>query len=263
MNKKAVITIIILVLLVLGLGGYLAYDKIYLQYFNEESARTMINDVSVDVNELFEAGGILDKLDRAYGDSNSTYFGYIYSLDKRYSKISELDINPLLYAAMYDNMVCNGTAQKMPETLVKSNLNKMFGSQVKYKGSTVTAGTSYIFNYDDATKSYTYTIPYAVNPYAPTYKAANVSTTVEEGKVIVTRRAFYVEFENSGTGTEYTRAIIYKSQDKKNKLLTLQLKNGVLNTDEVLAKTGSKMTTYIYTFTEESEGYKLYSVERK
>ena len=40
MNKKVIITIVILVLLVIGLGGYIAYDKIYLNYFNEESAKT-------------------------------------------------------------------------------------------------------------------------------------------------------------------------------------------------------------------------------
>ena len=97
MNKKAIITIIILVLLVLGLGGYLAYDKIYLKFFDEESAKTTINDVTLDVNDLFDIGTVLNKIDNAYGDSNSTYFGYIYELPKRVNKISELGTDELVY----------------------------------------------------------------------------------------------------------------------------------------------------------------------
>lgn len=262
MNKKVVFTIIILVLLVIGLGGYLAYDKIYLQYFNEETAMTMIDDVNVDVNDLFEVGNVLDKLDRAYSDSNSTYFGYPYELKKRVNKVSELELNALIYASVYDNLLFTNTQQTIHESLVKKNLNKMFTSSVKYVGSTVTAGTSYILNYDEATKLYSYTIPATANVYAPTYIAVNTSTTVEEDKVLVTRKVFYVEYE-SLNGKDYTQAVIYKARDKKTKLITLKLKNGTLSTEEVIAKTGSKMNSFIYTFTLDEDGYKLYSIERK
>ena len=46
-------------------------------------------------------------------------------------------------------------------------------------------------------------------------------------------------------------------------IITLLLKNGLLSVDEVFAKTSSKMNTYIYTFTEDVGGYKLYQIERK
>ena len=263
MNKKVVLTIVILVLLVLALGGYIAYDKIYLQYFNEESAKTVINDVPIDVNDLFETGIVIEKLDRAYGDSNSTYFGYLYELPKRLSKVSELETGQLLYAAMYDDMICSDTEQYISESKVKSNLNNLFGTNAKYKAGTVTAGTSYIFNYDETTKLYTYKIPAPTSAYAPAYIARNISTTIENDTILVTRKVFYVEYELSGDGKTYSRANIYKARDKKEKLITLNLKNGVLSVDEVFAKTASKMKTYLYTFNLDVNGYKLYSIERK
>ena len=262
MNKKVIITIVILVLLVIGLGGYIAYDKIYLNYFNEESAKTTINEVTLDVNDLFEVGKVLEKLDNAYGDNNSTYFGYLYDLKKRVNKVSELGKDELTYAAIHDEIIFSGTEQKLPATKVKNNMNEMFGSNTKYNEATITAGTSYIFNYDDVTKSYIYTVPVLTTIYSPTYIVRNISTSVEDGKIIITRKAFYVEYERSGDGT-YTSATIYKSKNKNNKLITLSLKNGLLSVDEVFAKTSSKMNTYIYTFTEDVGGYKLYQIERK
>lgn len=262
MNKKVVITIVILVLLVLGLGGYLAYDKIYLKFFNEESTKTTINEVSLDVNDLFEVGVALNKLDNAYGDSNSTYFGYIYELKKRVNKVSELGQNELTYAAIHNEIIKSGLGQKLSDTKVKNNMNELFGSNSKYKPTSIVAGTSYIFNYDDVTKSYIYAIPAPTTIYSPTYIVRNISTSVEDGKIIITRKAFYVEYEQSGDGT-YTSATIYKSKNKSNKLITLSLKNGLLSVDEVFAKTSSKMNTYIYTFTEDVGGYKLYQIERK
>lgn len=262
MNKKAIITIIILVLLVLGLGGYLAYDKIYLKFFDEESAKTTINDVTLDVNDLFDIGTVLNKIDNAYGDSNSTYFGYIYELPKRVNKISELGTDELVYVAIHDEIIYSSAEQKLPEATVKNNMNKMFGSYAKFTPSSITAGTSYIFNYDEAIKAYKYTIPTPNDFYAPTYITKNTSTSVEDGQIIVTRKVFYVEYEAAGDGT-YNRANIYKSSDKKDKLITLSLKNGVLSIDEVFAKTSSKMNTYIYTFEEDVNGYKLYKIERK
>ena len=263
MNKKAILTIVILVLMVLGLGGYLVYDKIYLQFFDEENAKTIINDVTVDVNDLFDTGIIIDKLDRAFGDSNSTYFGYVYEFKKRVAKVSEMDKNQLMYAAVYDDVIASSTEQRMPESLVKSNLNKMFGSYAKYEGNNIVAGTNFILNYDETNKLYTYTISNTKNPYLPTYKAKNTSTKIEEDKILVTRKVFYVEYESTTGDANYNRASIYKSRDKRNKVLTLNLKNGVLSTDEVLAKAGSKLTSYIYTFDKDKDGYILYSIERK
>ena len=262
MNKKVVITIVILVLLVLGLGGYLAYDKIYLKFFNEESTKTTINEVSLDVNDLFEVGVALNKLDNAYGDSNSTYFGYIYELKKRVNKVSELGQNELTYAAIHNEIIKSGLEQKLSDTKVKNNMNELFGSNSKYKPTSIVAGTSYIFNYDEINKTYTYNIPVATTSYLPTYIAKNISTKVEDDKIIVTRKVFYVEYESTSDGI-YNRASIYKTRDKNNKLITVSLKNGVLSTEEVFAKTASKMNTYIYTFSEDVEGYKLYQIERK
>ena len=201
MNKKVIITIVILVLLVIGLGGYIAYDKIYLNYFNEESAKTTINEVTLDVNDLFEVGKVLEKLDNAYGDNNSTYFGYLYDLKKRVNKVSELGKDELTYAAIHDEIIFSGTEQKLPAAKVKNNMNEMFGSNTKYNEATITAGTSYIFNYDDVTKSYIYAIPAPTTIYSPTYIVRNISTSVEDGKIIITRKAFYVEYEQSGDGT--------------------------------------------------------------
>lgn len=262
MNKKVVVTIIILILLVLALGGYLVYDKIYLKFFNEEVAMTTINDVTLDVNDLFEVGTTLNKLDKAYGDSNSTYFGYIYELNKKVNKVSELGKEELIYAAIHDEIVKSNTEQKIPEAEVKNNIKQLFGSNIKYQPVNIKAGTTYIFNYDENTKSYLYNIPTTPSSYIPTYITKNISTSVEDGRIIVTRKAFYVEYEVGKDGT-YNRANIYRAKDKKNKLITLTLKNGVLNADEVFAKTASKMNTYLYTFNVDANGYKLYQIERK
>ena len=96
-NKKFIITIVILVFIILGLGGFIYYDKFY-KTEKEEKTITTIDNVDIDLNSFYLVGDTLEKFDKAFNDKNSTYFGYIYK---------DRDANHICkdYRKMYEEMV--------------------------------------------------------------------------------------------------------------------------------------------------------------
>ena len=77
-NKKPTILIVLLILIVLGLSGYIVYDKFFTKEEEEKQYITVINDVSIDVNKLYKVGETLNTFDKAFGTNDTTYFGYLY-----------------------------------------------------------------------------------------------------------------------------------------------------------------------------------------
>ena len=77
----------------------------------------------------------------------------------------------------------------------------------------------------------------------------------EDDKVIVTRKIFYVEYNGN-------EATIYKSSAKE-KIGTVTLSNDEVDASEVVAKYGSKLNTYDYTFiADKSDSYTFYRIEK-
>ena len=75
-NKKIIITIVILVLIILGLSGFIYYDKFY-KTEEEKATITTIDNVDIDLNVMYQVGDILTKFDDTFNDNNSNYFSYI------------------------------------------------------------------------------------------------------------------------------------------------------------------------------------------
>lgn len=259
-NKKFIITIVILVFIILGLGGFIYYDKFY-KTKTEEKTITTIDDVDIDLNSLYLVGDTLEKFDKAFNDKNSTYFGYIYK-DRLFA--SKFDQKAALYAAIYDELIGINSPQTIIGEDIKNNYETIFGKNLAYKADDLNAGQYFNMAYDAVSDKYTYTAPTVREVYSPTFMEVNISTSLTENSILVRRKVFYVEYLNNSSGTDISEAAIYTSSDKKKHIATIPLRNGVLNKKEVISKYSSRLNTYKYTFNQENDGsYTFYSIEKE
>lgn len=258
-NKKPyVITIVILIILILGLGGYIAYDKLIVEK-EEAKVITVVNDVKINLNAFYQVSETLEKLDTAFNNNNSNFYGYIYK-NKKLS-IKNFDSNALLYASIASELVPSNVNQSIPGNKIKGNYETMFGKNTKYNPITVIMNDTIKINYDKVNDIYTYNIPTNQNNYKSGYITTNTKTVLEEDKIIITRKVFYVEY--NGNGTDATKADIYTNSNKDYKLGSVSIKKGQANTYEVISKYGYRLNTYEYTFIKNSdEDYTFDKIEK-
>ena len=255
-NKKSfVITIIVLVIIILGLAGFIAIDKLLINK-KEETNLTTINDIEIDLNAMYKVGNSLTRLDNTFNDMNSNYFGYIYTNKKIEAK--KFDKQAALFVAMHDDLIPSNTQQFLYSSNIKRNFESIFGKAIQYEASSIDAGNTYKIIYDNNADAYSYVLTPKTSLFNPGYITETIKTTLEEGRIIVTRKIFYIEYEDNNT-----LAKIYSNSGKNKLLGSIHIKNNSVNTKEILAKYSSKMSTYQYIFTENSESdYTLYSIEK-
>lgn len=261
-DKKTPIGLIIfLLILILLLGGYIVLDKTVLSK-TDTSNKTSIDDVSIDLNVLYRIGDTLDKFDSAFNDSNSEYFGYLYKSDKLLA--SKFDNGAALFATIHDDLVGTNTAQYLVGAKVKNKFEKIFGKNLTYQPTSIKAGTYYNIIYNESNSTFAYTAPTVTNVYPSEYVTINTKTKIEDDKVLVTRKTFFVEYKSNDGGTDITKANIYTNLDKNKLVGEINLRNNVLNEDEVLAKYGSRFNEYLFTFKQNTnnEDYAFYSLEK-
>lgn len=257
-NKKVVIFIIILIFIIIGLGGYIAFDKFVLEK-KEEIKTTKVGDATIDLNIFENINQTINTFDKAYNDLNSIYVGYLYS--KNEININTFDKNAALYASIYPYLIANNTPQLIPGGLVKTKYDELFDKKLNYEAKSIEAGKLYKIGYDISTDVYSYNFLKIDNLYDSTYMQKNVETTVEDDNIIIKRKAFFVEYISEGDTVN--KANIYKTHDKTELITSVNLKNNTINKKEIISKYGTKMNTYKYTFKQKSiDEYKFYSVEQ-
>ncbi len=263
-KKTPKVLIIFLILIILGLGGYIAVDKLILNKSkNDTTTVVVVDDVKLDLNAMYQISNTLTKFDKAFNDSSSKYFGYIYKIDKSLIA-SKFNKEAALFVSMYDDMIGTNTAQYLVGENVKKNYEKIFGKNLEYKPSNVNAGNEYNIVYNDTNGNYSYTAPTTSTVYKNGYYSQTIKTNVEEETINVTRRVFYVEYKNPNGSNDVTEAEIYANDSKSKLIGTVSLRNNVLSEKEVLAKYGSKVSEYTYTFKQNSstDDYCFYSIEK-
>lgn len=248
-RKSFVITIIVFMLIILGLGGFIVYDK-FIVKDNTDDKNTVINDVSVDVNGLLKVSKILDILDNAYNNNDSNYFGYMYKIKTVDAK--NYDIKAAIYAVIYNNMIRSNTEQTITSDFVKNKVKEIFGSSLKYTANNLDAGDNIKISYNDG--KYIYTAPIPTNNLNK-YYVRNVKTELSTDSVVVTRKVFYSEANGNS-------ATIYVDSSKKTRIGEVSLRNGEIDTKEVISKYGSKLSAYEYTFKYDLGEFYLYRIER-
>ena len=77
-NKKFVVTIVILIIIILGLGGFIALDKFVINKKDDDTI-TQIGDEEINLNAFTHIYNTISTLNKAYNDPKSIYFGYLYS----------------------------------------------------------------------------------------------------------------------------------------------------------------------------------------
>lgn len=262
-NKGPIVLVILLLIIILGLAGYIVFDKLFLTKEEDKNTVVAIEDVNIDLNALYQIGDIMGKFDRAYNDVNSSYFGYLYNTDS-ILYANKFDNGAALYAAMYDDIIGTSTAQYLIGGNVKYSFEKMFGKNLEYKPADVSAGKSFNIKYNEANGNFTYTAPEISDTYSNEYVVRNLKTDFQDDKVMITRRVFFVEYKKGDGSADVTQANVYTNHNKSKLIGTLNLRNNVLSVDEVIAKYGSKFDKYVYTFEKNgsSDEYCFYSIEK-
>ncbi len=261
-NKKGfIITIIILLVIILVLGGYIAVEKFILNK-EENSTITVINDTEIDLNSFYQIADTLNKFDSAFNDINSTYLGYPYVARKLMAE--KFDLGAALYVSAYGELQPTSEAKTLPEIIVKNNFEKIFGKNLKYKAKSINAGDTYKLTYAKDKANYSYTLNSPKVPYSAGYVVKNIKTKLADEKIIVTRKVFYVEYENIDEATGVpTIATIYKNPDKNSKIGQVSVRKGILSENEVVAKYGSKLNTYDMVFKHnKDDDYSFYLIEK-
>ena len=258
--KKIIITITVLVLLVLGLGGFIVYDK-FLKPKKEDSILTTIDNVSVNLSAFYQIGETLDKLDLAFNEPTSPYFGYIYNIKKITSQ--NMDKGAAIYASIRSDLIENGVLATVPEDRAKGIYTKMFGSGLKYDATKLKENNWYKFSYNANTLSYDYIASPIPKSYAKGYISMDAKTLLEQDKVTVTRKIVFIEY-GSDNNTTINIANLYKNEQAESFLGKVVLKNGLISEKEVLSKYASKLQTFIYTFEKDKNDiYNLVRIEKQ
>ena len=260
-NKKFIVTIIILIIIIAGLGGFIAVDKLVLNKKEQEEKTTQVGDVEVNLTVFEHINDTLTLFNRAFNDSNSKFFGYLYT--KREINTSNFDKSAAIYVSMYNNFITTNTPFIIPGGIVKTNFKNIFGKNVSYTPSSFEIGTNYAIAYDKSTDNYSYVYPTINNSYSPKFIEVTTKTSLESDKIVIKRKVFYVEYEIPADNFQVTKANIYTSNDKANLVKTVELKDNTINIDEIIGKYSSKFSTYTYTFKQtSSDRYDFYSIEK-
>ncbi len=253
-KKSPTLLIIILILIVLGLAGYIVYDKFILSMQEEKKYTTVIDDVSIDVNKLYKVGEMLNTFDKAFKTNDTKYLGYIYN--SKSINVKDFDKTAAIYVSLYDELIRSNTEQNISNERIKNNYENIFGKVLEYKPKDIDLGENIKVIYDAENKIYKYTASITNNDHKSEYLARNMKTTLTADLVIITRKVFFVEYSGN-------TASIYKDSTKETKLGDIKLNNGEVNLQEVTGKYGSKLNTYDFTFKLGSDdSYNFYKIER-
>ena len=264
-NKKTVIFIIILIIIILGLGGFIAVDKLGLLNKDNVAEKTQLGDIEVDLNSFTNINDTMVLFNKTYGRETSNFLGYLYSKNK--ITVDDFDKQAALYASIYDSIHQTTEQVSIPGGVIKSKFENVFGKKQLYEPGNINVSDNLVITYDEASDNYIYTyidIDQKIdNIYQDGYIETNISTKLDTEKIIIKRKAFYVEYLKDEQTNTVNKANIYNSHDKTKLIATIELKNNVLNTKEVISKYGSKINTYIYTIKQKTyDEYSFYSIEK-
>lgn len=255
-KNESIVGYLILILIIVGLVGYIVYDKdlLHIKKEVENSEATKKRDIKLNYNILYQIGNTLDSLDSAFNEINTNFTGYIYT-DKKLLT-SKFNKEAALYSAVRKDLIASSIRQTIANGTVKSNFEKMYGTYLTYEAESIEAGNNYNIYFDQNANDYYYTISTNTNIYLPKYYTSTTKTEVDDEDIVVTRKLFYVEYTNE-------QATIYKDETKKETIGQLDLRDGNLNEKEVIDKFSSKLKTFAYRFKRrKDDDYSFYSIER-
>ena len=257
-NKKWIITIIILVLLVLGLGGFIVYDKI----LKKEETRIIIDNKSVNITSFYDIEKEMALLDKTYNNPASSFYGDLY--ENRDVLAKEIEMPKIIYTAINGIVDNNAQNRVIKGSAVKNSIKRIFSKQVVYKPTAISVSKQLTISYDEKADTYTYTNNTTASTSDEGIKLYTTNTELKGSYALVKRKLFAYEYKKDESGTINKSVVIYKDKNKNTKIATLQLKDGELNEKEIIAKYGSRLSTYVYSFKEESQdNYRFYSIVKE
>lgn len=274
--------IIILILSVVGLGGYVVYDK----YFNKEpippktekkEEKTENLDVtSKEVTSLFNN---INKLSHAW--TSEDYYGWLFKNDSL--KVEDMSDELIVANALYhlyadcleNDLVCvEGSEDEIGTTIIKApevkeKVNELFGN-IEYKNSNTSSfdcGGKFTYNSDK--DNYTAQAPacgYAGNSFA-TYDYGITKALKKDKELDIYVKVafkyfdFILETDENDNITQDNMHYIYTDFNRKNKID--EIEDRAYDFNEVLEKHGELLPVYKLHFENENGKYHFKSIEKQ
>lgn len=261
-NKIVIVSIVILVLIIFGLGGFIVYDKFFSKN-NNISDRANISDAFKGKSENIESLEISDPLvvgllEKVTGGMNCKDYSELYLKDKKFSSgdFTNEEIYNLALNNLYNKIVNLNTNPAIYNPFTVDELNdeieRIVGKNYKFKHKTYE--TCPIWNYNAVDKNYIVSSNPAcgctTGPYHNIVKTVKVER--DSNSIVVYQRVIFVD---SATGKGYSD---YK---KNNEITDLVMSytdlggNLITTIDENNLSNFSKGALYRIVFEDQNNSY--------
>lgn len=283
-NKGKTVLIVFLILIILGLGGYIVYDKVLKEEPKEKtkeevqtSKEESLDVTSKEVTTLFNN---INKLSSSW--TSDVYYGWLFKQDslKVEDMSDELKVAVALYKEYIEcisndyGCVKGASDTSVGNTVISSekvqdNIIELFGN-IKYNNTNTNAfDCGENFTFDSNQNVYTATAPacgYAGNSfntydYRITKAMKNDNSLDIYVKVAFEYFDFQYESDEHGNMTKDNMRTIYTDFNKKNEIN--KVGDTEYNFNEILENYGDKLPVYKLHFEKEDGEYHFKSIEKQ
>ena len=281
---RSKILIVFLVLIILGLGGYIAYDKVINKETEEpvkeeksESKEENLDITSKDVTSLFNN---INTLSSTW--TSEAYYCWLFKQDSL--KVEDMSDELKVASALYlEYLSCSdndfecvkGSSDTsvgnmiLSASRVNNSIKKLYGD-VKYKDTNVKSfACGADFTFDNASNNYTAVAPacgYAGSSF-DTYDYRLVKAIKKDNSIDIYVKVafeyfdFLIETDNDGNVTKDNMRYVYSDFGKKNQIYKTE--ETTFDFNNVLEEYGDKLPVYKLHFENEDGEYHFKSIEKQ
>lgn len=266
-NKGIVVALVVAIFIILGLGGYIIYDKVLSTEKESKQEESKKEEVNKDEKEKYEEVSIDDEIvtkliKNVTADTiDVKTAGYFYEKGKILN--TEVSNQMKLYLAI---QMIQGNPDEMEKNLSKvtpeniaSAVKEIFGPDATYTDETLNDACRGM-KYNSKTQKYSayYGCGGAL---IPTYHGTIVKARKYNDRLEIDQKAMLITYEQSKTNTGDIIINIFNPNDKIDSF-EIKSDDDWPEAKDLLEKYKDKLATYKYTFNLEDGNYYFYSVEK-
>lgn len=270
-NKGLICLVVILIVLVLGLSGYIVFDKVFSSEKQDKDTTNKKTESAInkeaEPETLSIEDEIVEKLMEAphyfIGDDylDTYYDGVLYDQDYNVENIPDKIKILMGITASGIKIVDNKDIQANQKIVLKASkvreqVESIFGKNVKYTDQDVDnyGINKGIFKYDQKNDEYYYIVTTGSIFFTPKYKTLIVDAKKYDDRIEITEKVARLEYDVQPSG-DYKINILKKKNDTD--LIDTIKEEDNFSFDNYK----NKLNSYKYTFNKDGNNYYFYSVE--
>lgn len=254
-NKGIAVTLVIAIFIILGLGGYIVYDKVLStekESKQEENKKEEVNEEK-KYEEIATDNELIKKLMCRVNLTSLTsgdFAGYFYSKDRIIN--TDIDNDIKMFLAFHN--IGKRIGDTISQTQMKDSIKNIFGLDDNYKDVKEGVGGCPWGKFDENTKSYKVMECTGLGgSLIPYYETTIVKALKYEDKIEIFEKVIYIRYTDND---EKVSKNIYAA-DKKT-IIDENIDGDNYNINNYL----NELDSYKYTFNLEDGKYYFYSVEK-